>query len=92
MGDVYGDVEHQFYKIGYKRPLVPIDFFRSLGRVRVPMLRRYWYRDDNGRESPCADDMFKNEDAWRARHWENFYNSVSSQEMGRSGNTNKNTD
>jgi hypothetical protein len=40
------------------------------------MLRKYWYRDEKGRESPCADDMFKNEEAWRARHWENFYKSV----------------
>jgi Protein of unknown function (DUF2971) len=74
--DLYRDVEHQFYKIDYQRPLVPINFFRSIARVPIPMLRRYWYRDDKGRESACADDMFKNEDAWRTRHWQNFYDSV----------------
>lgn len=75
-GYIYANIEHSFYKIDYERPLVPIDFFRSLARVRIPMLQKYWYRDEKGQESPCADDMFKNEEAWRVRHWENFYKSV----------------
>jgi hypothetical protein len=50
--DVHGPVDHRFYRIDYERPLVPIDFFRSIARVPVPMLRRYWYRDDTGNERP----------------------------------------
>jgi len=76
-GDIYGEVDREFHKIDYKRSLVSIDFFRSLSRIHVSMLRRYWYRDDEGHESPCGEDIFKSPEAWRARHWENFYKSVS---------------
>jgi hypothetical protein len=75
-GPLHMDVEHGFFEVNYEKSPVPIDFFRSLGRIPVPQLQRYWYSDENGRRSPCADAIFKSEDEWRKKYWENLNISI----------------
>lgn len=70
------DVEHEFLKVVYENKHLPVDFFRSLGRLPIPVLKRYWYSDESGRESVCADDIFKNEEGWRRKYWEAFQHAI----------------
>lgn len=66
---VYGDVAHEFQKVEYSSQFVEVNFFRSLGRLTIPMLR-HWYRNDAGAPSPCIEDILLESDAWRTRYWE----------------------
>ena len=75
-GPIYMDVEHEFLKVVYENKHLPVDFFRSLGRLPIPVLKRYWYSDESGRESVCADDIFKNEEGWRRKYWEAFQHAI----------------
>lgn len=77
-GPLFGHVDHEFLPITYAKGHIPIDFFRSIGRMPIPTLQRYWYSDKEGRRSPCADAMFKSEDDWRKRYWDNFQRIVTS--------------
>jgi hypothetical protein len=60
----------------YESKHLPVDFFRSLGRLPVPVLRRHWFSDEAGNHSPCGEDIFRADDAWRARYWEAFYHAI----------------
>ena len=41
-----------------------IDFFRSMGVLPEQVLRREWYRDEQGQLSVCADDLISKPDEW----------------------------
>ncbi|MES5482100.1 hypothetical protein QMZ05_05025 [Bradyrhizobium sp. INPA03-11B] len=69
-------VPHYFQEVVYENEHLPVDFFRSLGRVPVPDLSRGWFTDRAGRRSICADDMFNDEKAWRERYWEAFNHGI----------------
>ena len=75
-GPMHGKVEHQFLEIKYDNDHLPIDFFRSLGRLPIPTLKRYWYGDANGGRSACGDDIFNTENEWRAQYWESFHHAI----------------
>jgi hypothetical protein len=75
-GPHFGPVEDVFYPISYTRTFVPVDFFRSLGRMPVPILQRYWFTDRAGNRSECADAFFKNPDEWRKAYWAQFERTV----------------
>jgi hypothetical protein len=47
---IYGDVAHEFQQVEYGSQFVEVNFFRSLGRLTMPMLR-HWYRDAVGTPS-----------------------------------------
>jgi hypothetical protein len=71
-----GFMEHTFQEIVYESNHLPVDFFRSLGRLPIPILRQYWYTDCDGNRSPCGDDIFKAEQAWRDRYWAAFDHGI----------------
>jgi hypothetical protein len=75
-GPVLDFVNHEFHEITYESKHLPIDFFRSLGRLPISVLRRHWYSDRAGNQSPCGDDIFRADYAWRARYWEAFYHGI----------------
>jgi Protein of unknown function (DUF2971) len=75
-GPLYGKVDHDFHQINYTKGHVPIDFFRSLGRLPRPTLWKFWFTDKGGRQSACADAMFRSGDEWRKAHWENFLHGI----------------
>jgi hypothetical protein len=77
-GPLHGEVEHEFLRIGYGEKPVPIDFFKSLGRLSVSVLQKYWYSDDDGNQSACGDGIFKSEEEWRNAYWRDFYSGISS--------------
>jgi hypothetical protein len=64
-------VPHRFQKVVYESRHLPVDFFRSLGRLPIP-----WYTNRAGQRSICADDIFRDEDAWRTRYWDRFNDGV----------------
>lgn len=75
-GPVIDWVPHGFHEVLYENEHRPVDFFRSLGCQPVPVLSRVWYVSMDGRRSPCGDEMFKSEQAWRDRYWDIFYHGV----------------
>jgi hypothetical protein len=50
----------------------PIDFFRSLGRIRQIDMNKFWYLGDNGEFSECKDAVYADEEAWRQSYWKTF--------------------
>jgi hypothetical protein len=75
-GPISDYVPHHFQEVVYENKHVPIDFFRSLGRLPIPDLSRAWYTDRAGQRSACADDMFNDAEAWRTRYWDAFNHGV----------------
>jgi hypothetical protein len=75
-GPTYGYINHPFYQMVYDNEHLPVDFFASLGRLPIPVLRKYWYADRQGNLSSCGDTIFKDEDAWRKKHWDAFYHAI----------------
>jgi hypothetical protein len=58
-GPKFNFVNHEFHEIKYESDHPPIDFFRSLGRFPIPVLKRHWYTDEVGNRSPCGDEIFR---------------------------------
>ncbi len=75
-GPMYGKRNHTFYKIDYEKNYVEVDFFRSLGRLPAPVLNKFWYTNESGARSVCADDVFDSGDQWREKYWANFYKGI----------------
>jgi hypothetical protein len=75
-GPIVDFFPHDFKKIFYENEHQPVDFFRSLGRFPIPVLRRHWYSDEHGNHSPCGDEIFRADEAWRKRYWETFYHAI----------------
>lgn len=75
-GPKYGYVNHPFYQIVYENEHLPVDFFSSLGRLPIPVLQQYWYRDKDGNVSTCGDNILKDEEAWRKKYWDAFYHAI----------------
>jgi len=65
-----------FERVDYTEGLAEIDFFRSIGRLPVPVLNAMWYRDLEGRASVCAQDSFTDQRAWRERYWKSFHRDI----------------
>ncbi len=63
------------FEIKYNDRYPEIDFFRSLGRLPIPVLYDQWYMDENKNKSSCAD-IFNNEGQWRKKYWDDFLNTV----------------
>lgn len=66
----------RFHQVDYEKRYAEIDFFRSLGRLPRPVIDGCWYRDEQGTKSSLADEVFNDEDTWRANYWKNFYHVV----------------
>ena len=75
-GLIKGVVELPFSGVNYTEGYAKIDFFRSIGRMPAPDLSKTWYLDADGKASVCAEDMYRDEKAWRERYWSNFLGDV----------------
>ena len=75
-GPIFDKIKHVFYKIIYDKKYVEVDFFKSLGRLPVPILLKYWYMNEKGSKSICADDVFRSEEQWRGKYWASFYKGI----------------
>ena len=69
---IYGYVPFEFRKIEYEAKFPIIDFFRTLGGLRVVQLAHFWYRGDDGAMSTCREAFRSDEEAWRKQYWQNF--------------------
>jgi hypothetical protein len=78
-GPTTGMMPHTFYKVNYENKHIEIDFFKSLGRLQVIILRSHWYTDKDGNLSKCADPISKDPevaDRWHSDYWKSFYRGV----------------
>lgn len=75
-GPIYNNAPHRFHMIDYEKKYVEVDFFKSLGRLTRPVLNEFWFSNEQGETSSCAEEMNSNEDSWRNRYWENFFHGV----------------
>jgi hypothetical protein len=62
-------VTHKLHPVSYKSEYPEIDFFRSIGRLSVSNLRKFWYSDELGQLSDCAGDVLHDQDSWRKNYW-----------------------
>lgn len=75
-GPIRGVLPLEFRAIDYSEGFGEIDFFRSIGRLPVPVLNSTWYSDGQGRLSDCAQDLLSDEQGWRDRYWARFLRDV----------------
>lgn len=75
-GPIIDFAELDFKQITYEHTHRPVDFFRSLGRFPIPVLRKHWYSDELGNHSPCGDEIFRADETWRKRYWDTFYHAI----------------
>jgi hypothetical protein len=68
-GPVYGDMPHEFQQVEYNSQFIEVNFFRSLGRLSMPMLNS-WYRDADGTPSALVADILSESASWRKQYWE----------------------
>jgi hypothetical protein len=64
----WGDVGFRFEEMKYVDKYPEIDFFRSMGVLPEQVLLREWYRDEQGQQSICAEDLLSNPSEWIQRH------------------------
>jgi len=72
---IYGDRMHEFQSVTYESNFVELNFFRSLGRITMPMLN-YWCRDLTGNVSPIVSDIASESAGWREKYWEDYLKAV----------------
>ena len=68
-----------FHGVRYAKKAGEVDFFRSLGRLPVPVLMQLWYTDSDGNKSECAAHIQpdgEKKDDWRESYWDNFYRDI----------------
>jgi hypothetical protein len=79
-GPVYGDVQHEFQQVEYSSKFVEVNFFRSLGRLSMPMLNS-WYRDTAGNPSISVTDILSESDSWRRQYWDQMMTAITTKLM-----------
>lgn len=64
-----------------KRPTTP--FFRSLGRLNFPTLKKHWYTKDNT-ISKTVEDIFDEtgEKKWRKEYWDHIIKNTNTKQIG----------
>lgn len=77
---VYRDVAHEFQKVEYSPQFIEINFFRSLGRLTMSMLR-HWYFDAEGGPSPSVVDILSESDSWRKQYWQQLTTAMTTKLM-----------
>jgi len=78
-GPTIGRVQSRFEKVKYRRSkLESVDFFRSLGQNSMPDLRRNWYSDENGNESPIGKIILSDSKSWHKKYRSAFHKSIHS--------------
>jgi hypothetical protein len=76
----FGFAERKFIKVNYSEKHPEIDFFRSLGRLPIPLLYEHWYTDENKNISSCADIL--NDEKWQAGYWKIFESNINTKLHG----------
>ncbi|BAO89044.1 DUF2971 domain-containing protein [Caballeronia cordobensis] len=72
-GPLYGLTNHLFRPITYDSRYLAIDFFRTLGRLPIPIANAQWYSDGKGGRSSCAEGFVGQSDERRNEYWKDFY-------------------
>lgn len=70
-GAYYGIMSFPLYKMRYENPFLPLDFFKSIGRLPYGQLMDDWYSDKHKTISTCAD-WINTQEEWRKAYWERF--------------------
>jgi hypothetical protein len=74
---VLAEVDHALTEVRYVKEYPQVDFFRSIGKLVMPVLMRDWYMDGAGRVSRCADGVSNETEEWRTDYWRRFEASAS---------------
>jgi hypothetical protein len=73
-GSIIGNANFEFKKVKYSKNFPTIDFFRSLGRMPMDILYKYWYMNENGETSFFSNHLktAKSIEKWRANYWKKY--------------------
>lgn len=66
-----GESKFSLQKLNYSKSFPKIDFFRSLGRLPIPVLNKDWY-STSGEVSDAMHSGFATEEGWRQGYWDNL--------------------
>lgn len=72
MEPIRGWAPHAFNEVTYTNAFPEIDFFRSIGRISVQAINRFWFRGEDGSATPIRDQTHGEEAAWRDEYWATF--------------------
>lgn len=76
-GPMSGPRIHQFHEVNYSNSFPEVDFFRSLGRFPIATLLKFWFTNEQGERSECADEILSpSNDQWRESYWSRFQKGV----------------
>lgn len=76
-GPMLGPRSHQFHKVRYESRFIEVDFFQSLGRLPIPILKKFWFTDEQGKRSECANAILSlPNDEWRNSYWLRFHEGI----------------
>ncbi len=66
-----------FHKIDYKHGAGDVDFFKSMGRLPLDLIKDNWMHAKNGHISDCFDYYTpSNGSDFRQRYWSNFFRDI----------------
>lgn len=71
-GRLYNRVEHEFRRVTYDLPHVEVNFFKTLGKLPIPVLNRHWYTDSSGNRSKDFPNGARMAEDDRRAYWESF--------------------
>lgn len=74
-GAIFGEVKYPFRKVSYDKEHIPIDFFKSIGTLPIPILNRDWHYFE-GVASKATKDHVGSSEENRLRYWEDFSTSL----------------
>lgn len=76
-GPTLGPLTHEFHKVNYISNFAEVNFFRSLGRFSAPILNKFWFTNDKGERSVCANEILSSSnEAWRNSYWSKFHQGM----------------
>lgn len=61
--------------VNYTNEVYELDFFTNIGKLPIPKIQQ-WYMNENKELSTSAENIFKDEEKWRKKHWEQFEPSL----------------
>lgn len=75
-GPIDGKVDLTYEKIDYVSSFQSVDFFRSLGRLPLAKIDRYWFSEPDGTTSKVAAPYGQDAEEWRKNYWQTHLKSL----------------
>lgn len=75
-GPIPRKVDFRYEKVEYSNTFQNVDFFRSLGRLPLAKIDRFWFADIDGTQSTVSGTLGASLEDWRKAYWETHLQSL----------------